>query len=88
MLLQAAQEPTRPDRQIWREGCGPGQALWGAIRRRPVTLVHAEVYERIDEVIAAERRIKGWSWAKKEAYIRGDFDALTDLSRRRSKSEP
>jgi putative endonuclease len=55
--------------------------------RRPVTLVYAESYERIDEEIAAERRIKGWSRAKKEAYIVGDFEALTALSRRRSKSE-
>jgi putative endonuclease len=55
--------------------------------RRPVTLVHAESYERIDEAIAAERRIKGWSRAKKEAYIRGDFAALTALSLRRSRSE-
>jgi putative endonuclease len=53
----------------------------------PVTLVHAESYERIDEAIAAERRIKGWSRAKKEAYIRGDFETLSALSRRRSKSE-
>ena len=52
--------------------------------RRPVTLVRAESYERIDEAIAAERRIKGWSRAKKEAYIRGDFETLTTLSRRRS----
>jgi putative endonuclease len=56
--------------------------------RRPVTLVHVETYERIDEAIAAERRIKGWLRAKKEAYIRGDFEALTALSRRRVKSEP
>jgi putative endonuclease len=55
--------------------------------RRPVTLIHAESYERIDEAVAAERRIKGWSRAKKEAYIRGEFEALTALSRRRSKSE-
>ena len=56
--------------------------------RRPLTLVHAESYERIDEAIAAERRIKGWSRAKKEAYIRGDFETLAALSRRRSKSDP
>jgi len=55
--------------------------------RRPVTLVHSESYEPIYEAIAAERRIKGWSRAKKEAYIVGDFEALTALSRRRSKSE-
>ena len=51
---------------------------------RPLTLVHAESYERIDEAVAAERRIKGWSRAKKEACIRGNFEALTALSRRRS----
>ncbi len=56
--------------------------------RRPVTLVHAERYERIDEAIAAERRIKGWSRAKKEAYIRGDIEMMTTLSCRRSKPEP
>jgi putative endonuclease len=55
--------------------------------RRPLTLVHAESYDRIDEAIAAERRIKGWSRAKKEAYIRSDFETLAALSRRRSKSE-
>ena len=30
---------------------------------------------------AAERRIKGWSRAKKEAYIRGDFAALDGFVR-------
>ena len=52
--------------------------------RRPVTLVHAEHYARIVDAIAAERRIKGWTRAKKEAYIRGDFAALAALSKRRS----
>jgi putative endonuclease len=51
--------------------------------RLPVMLVFAEHYERIDEAIAAERRIKGWSRAKKEAYIRGDFELLPVLARRR-----
>jgi len=40
-------------------------------RRLPVELVLSEHYERVDGAIAAERRIKGWSRAKKEAYIRG-----------------
>ena len=35
--------------------------------RRPVKLVFSEHYERIVEAISAERRIKGWSRAKKEA---------------------
>jgi putative endonuclease len=35
--------------------------------RRPVTLVFAEQLDRITDATAAERRIKGWSRAKKEA---------------------
>jgi putative endonuclease len=53
-------------------------------RRRPVTLVFSEWFDRIADAIAAERQIKGWSRAKKEALIRGDFPALRDLSRRGS----
>jgi putative endonuclease len=44
--------------------------------------VFSEQYERIDEAVAAERRIKGWSRAKKEAYMRGDFPALVELAKR------
>jgi putative endonuclease len=44
--------------------------------RLPVELVFSEYYERVDEAVAAERRIKGWSRAKKEAMLRGDFVAL------------
>ena len=53
--------------------------------RRPVTLMFAEHYERIDEAVAAERRLKGWSRAKKEAYQRGDYSALVALAKRGSK---
>ncbi|HKN26466.1 MAG TPA: hypothetical protein VJY34_00700 [Roseiarcus sp.] len=45
-------------------------------------LVFSEHYERIVDAIAAERRIKGWSRAKKEAYMRGDFPTLVSLSLR------
>jgi putative endonuclease len=55
-------------------------------RRRPVELIFSEYYERIDAAIEAERRIKGWSRAKKEAYMRGDFELLSALARRKSKA--
>jgi hypothetical protein len=35
-----------------------------------------------DQAFAAERQIKGWSRAKKEALIAGDYDLLRTLSRR------
>ena len=52
--------------------------------RRPVTLVYSEHFERIEDAIAAERQLKGWSRAKKDALIAGRFDRLRALSRRRS----
>ena len=58
------------------KGCWPATPF----ARRPVKLIFSEHYERIDEAVAAERRIKGWSRAKKEAYVRGDFAALEALS--------
>jgi len=52
--------------------------------RRPVTLLYSEYFDRFTDAISAERRIKGWSRAKKSALARGDFDALKALARRRS----
>jgi putative endonuclease len=51
-------------------------------RRRPVALIWSEHFERLTDAIATERRIKGWSRAKKEALMRGDFKALSQLSSR------
>jgi tRNA/rRNA methyltransferase len=51
-------------------------------KRRPVTLVWSETFPERDQAFAAERLIKGWSRAKKEALIRGDFEALRQLASR------
>ena len=56
---------------------------WTA-RRLPLELVCAAPCESITQAIAFERQIKGWSRAKKEALIRGDYDALPALSRART----
>jgi len=45
-------------------------------------MVWAEEHQDIHDAIANERQIRGWSRAKKEALIRGDYDALVQLSRR------
>ena len=52
-------------------------------RRRPVKLVFQEHFGNIVDAIAMERRVKGWSRAKKEALMRGDFEELVRLSRSR-----
>jgi putative endonuclease len=51
-------------------------------RRRPVTLVYHQNFQRITDAIEAERQVKGWRREKKEALIRGDFALLPALSRR------
>jgi putative endonuclease len=57
-------------------------------KRRPVTLVYSEYFDRIADAVSAERQIKGWSRAKKEALMRSDFDALRVFARRGVKVEP
>ena len=59
-----------------------GQMDGYTARRRPVVLLWAQEFDRITDAIAMERRVKGWSRAKKEALVRGDFDALQALARR------
>ncbi len=39
-----------------QDGTYPGYTR----ERRPVTLVYAEMFERITDAIAMERRVKGW----------------------------
>jgi tRNA/rRNA methyltransferase len=51
-------------------------------KRRPVTLVWSDRFPDRDQAFAAERQIKGWSRAKKEALIRGDWEALRLLARK------
>ncbi|CAA2102638.1 hypothetical protein MBUL_01787 [Methylobacterium bullatum] len=50
--------------------------------RRPVVLVYAEQFEWITDAIAFERRLKGWSRAKREALIASDWEALRRLAKR------
>ncbi|MCK1708381.1 MULTISPECIES: GIY-YIG nuclease family protein [unclassified Bradyrhizobium] len=45
--------------------------------RRPVT-------DRITDAIECERKLKKWSRAKKEAFMRGDFADLRELAKRGS----
>ena len=52
--------------------------------RVPVTLVWAQEFQMITDAIAAERQIKGWSRAKKQALIAGAFGRIQSLAKRRA----
>src|SRR5665213_4140217 len=50
--------------------------------RLPVARVWSQEFQRITDAIAAERQIKGWSRAKKEALITGNFNLISVLAKR------
>jgi putative endonuclease len=55
--------------------------------RRPVALVFSQHFDRITDAIAAERQLKGWGRARKEALIAGNLEELKRLSRGRSREQ-
>jgi putative endonuclease len=52
--------------------------------RRPVELIFSQWFDRITDAIENERNLKKWSRAKKEAFIRGEFESLQELAKRKS----
>jgi putative endonuclease len=71
------------ERRLAQHQSGEGAAY--TRRRRPVQLVWAEEHDRFDEAYAREKQVQGWSRAKREALIRGDYAGLPALSVARSK---
>jgi putative endonuclease len=55
--------------------------------RLPVQLVYSEYYDLVVDAIAAERKIKGWSRAKKEAWTKGDWKHIQALAKRQRKGQ-
>ena len=48
--------------------------------RRPVELVWSNSFSDFNAAIQMEKKLKGWSRAKKEALINGDYEYLPGLS--------
>jgi putative endonuclease len=49
--------------------------------RLPVKLVYYNRFRDVRDAINAEKQIKGWSRAKKEALIQNNFELLVELSK-------
>ncbi|HAT9175401.1 TPA: GIY-YIG nuclease family protein [Legionella pneumophila] len=52
--------------------------------RLPIQLKYSQEFMSREEALSAERQIKGWSRRKKEALINGDWQALSDYSKRKN----
>lgn len=55
-------------------------------KRRPIELVYVQEFREINDAIAAEKQIKGWTRAKKEALIKQSFQHLHALSECRNET--
>ncbi len=67
------------EKRLWQhqEGVVSSSYTFG---RRPVKLVwYSEEVQRYSDALRYERQIKGWSRAKKEALIRGDYDGIHEI---------
>ena len=49
--------------------------------RHPVSLVFTQQFPTRQEALAAEKQIKGWTRAKKEALISGNWQSLSHWSK-------
>jgi len=55
-------------------------------KRRPVELIWSENFPARIDALEVEKQIKGWSRAKKEALIDGDWELISLLSRNYSEN--
>jgi predicted GIY-YIG superfamily endonuclease len=64
------------------------QGFWDGYTaaRRPVTLRWSADFPDIRDAIDAEKQIKGWSRAKKEALMKGDLKLLHELAKCRNET--
>ena len=70
------------DRRVWQHNQGLGAAYTRRPGRRPVKVVWAADFARVDEAFAFEKMVAGWSRKKKIALIEGRWDDLPALASR------
>ncbi|MCM0619941.1 GIY-YIG nuclease family protein [Nocardioides bruguierae] len=59
-----------------------GAAFTKPEKRRPVTLVWSQEFDRVEDAFRYEKQLQNWSRAKREALIAGDLDAVREAGRR------
>ena len=68
------------EKRLWQHNQGLGAKY--TARRLPVKLVYSEEFDFIADAYQREKQVQNWSRAKRQALIRGDYDALPGLARK------
>ena len=63
------------ERRIWEHNTGQDENSY-TYSRRPVELKYFETFADVNQAIAKEKQLKGWSRKKKEALFQEDYDLL------------
>jgi putative endonuclease len=68
------------ERRVAQHEAGEGAAY--TRRRRPLRLVWAAEFDRIDQAFWFEKQVQGWNRRKRKALIEGNWDSLPQLASR------
>ena len=67
------------DGRMQQHDCGKADAYTST--RKPLKLIFVQEFESRYEALGMERKLKGWSRAKKFAYIAGDWNSVRRLAK-------
>ena len=73
-----------PERRINEHTFGIDSSCY-TFNRRPLKLAHLSEFGEVSDAISWEKRLKGWSHAKKRALSEEDWPSVRRFSRRRGK---
>ncbi|MEO6610957.1 MAG: GIY-YIG nuclease family protein [Chitinophagaceae bacterium] len=67
------------ERRVWEHNTGYNESCF-TFKRRPVELKYYEHFYDVNNAIAWEKQVKGWSRKKKEALFNNDWDTIIKIS--------
>ena len=74
------------ERRMHEHNTGHDESSY-TFERRPVELKHFEIFNDVNQAIAREKQLKGWSRKKKQALIAGNIGKLKELAKSKKKIE-
>jgi putative endonuclease len=73
------------ERRLWEHNNGDDKKSY-TYKRRPVQLKYCEHFLQIQNAIAWEKQLKGWSRKKKEALFNDDWEEIKYLAKSKDNS--
>ena len=75
------------ERRLWEHN-NNNNTLAYTFKRRPVLLKYCQRFQDINQAIAWEKQLKGWSRKKKEALLVDNWNEITRLAKSNSFNKP